>query len=112
MSYIPDYRSEDNEKHLTESDRVFLQGYRAGLEDAQECVKNLVSESGDEDDASGKFLEELKTQLDCEDVGMTCAIFDNAGYIPEEVDIKDVREPLYKNTKGARALAEWRKENE
>lgn len=91
MSYIPDYRGEENEKLLNEKDKAFLLGYRAGLNDAKNVFNNLdVYEVSQEEE---KVLEEFSDCMDdwceTEEIETVCSVFESADYIGDDVEIKD-----------------------
>lgn len=92
MSYIPDFRNEENEKYLTETEKAFLRGYSFAVEDAKNAA-SAVSEAFLEKDVD-EFFEEFTTFIECSEIEAYCGIYESAD-IPEDVELIDDNEPLY-----------------
>lgn len=82
MSYIPDYRCDENEQYLNKEDMAYLDGYRKGLEDAK--TWNEERESG------FSMIDNFDEYADICDRETTCFVFYDADYIPEDVELKDM----------------------
>ena len=91
MSYIPDYRSKENEKLLSEADTEWLAGYRAAMTAAEDALTNAL-DNLDRDDPA--LVDEFETFLDINEIETVCSLFESADYIPEDADIKDVNAPF------------------
>ena len=87
MSYIPDYRSEDNESYLNTEDRSFLDGYRKAINDLRDFF--YQPESQCDFDLMAENFDDFADVCDRE---TTCWVFDFAcnDYIPEDAEIKDM----------------------
>lgn len=95
MSYIPDYRGEENEKHLKKADKMYLLGYRAAIEDAKSFFDNTdvyeCTESEDKvlQDARGCFDDWMER----EETEQVLALFESGDY--ENLDLKDHNKSPY-----------------
>lgn len=95
MSYIPDYRKETDK--LNDVDRAFINGYRKAIEDVKCFFGNI------EDDRLYTFekevIEALKAQLggwiESSEVETVCALFNEADYLPEDIELVDENKPIF-----------------
>ena len=103
MSYIPDYRKETD--RLSDEDKAFIAGYRAAMQDAASFFDNTEVYEATKEEA--KVLCEAKECFedwtDMQEIQTVCSLFDNADYLPEDLELTDANEPLYKNTKGGKS---------
>ena len=89
MTYFPDYRKETDK--LNDVDRAFIDGYRKAIED----VKCFFDNIDDDEDLSivKEVTEKVKTSLDvwmdCEEVETVCALFNEADYLPDDIELVD-----------------------
>lgn len=89
MSYIPDYRKETDK--LNEVDRAYIGGYRHAIEDVLCFFDNI----DDFDDLSivkeitSKMKANLEEWMEGEETMLVCALFDNADYLPEDIELID-----------------------
>jgi hypothetical protein len=97
MSYIPDYRNETDK--LNEIDKAIVNGYRCAIDDMKCFFDNL-----DDDEALSivkEIAKSLKARLEewmeCEETELVCSLFDNADYLPEDIDLVDANRDLFKN---------------
>lgn len=96
MSYIPDFRHEEGK--LTKEDRLYYEGYKAGLEDAKQFFYN--TDVYDATDEEKKVMEDPNT-IECfEDwceqgkVDFILSLFES-GKVYENVELKDANPPMY-----------------
>lgn len=89
MTYIPDYRKETDK--LNEVDKAYIGGYRNAIEDVMCFFDNL-----DDDDAlsiekevTEKVKANLKEWMQIEETETVCSLFDNADYLPENIELVD-----------------------
>lgn len=98
MSYIPDYRKETDK--LNEVDKAYIGGYRHAIEDVQSFFDNI-----DDDNLSivKEIIERVKANLEDwiegEETMLVCSLFDNADYLPDDIDLKDANEPMFEMNK-------------
>ncbi len=89
MSYFPDYRHETDK--LNEVDRAGITGYRIAVQSALTFFDNL----DDEDMLSieKEIVEKIKARfegwMECEEIEFVCSLFDNADYLPDDIELKD-----------------------
>ena len=89
MSYMPDYRKETDK--LNEVDKAYIGGYRNAIEDVLCFFDNI----DDEEDLSivkevtAKVKERLEEWMECEETMLVCSLFDNADYLPDDIDLVD-----------------------
>lgn len=94
MSYIPDYRCEDNMKHLNDADKSYLNGYKKAIEDSMNFFNNL--DVFNTSDLEIELLEKIHVKeclqdwLNSEERLVVCSVFEWADYIPEDIDIIDI----------------------
>ena len=93
MSYFPDYRKETDK--LNEVDKAYIGGYRNAIED----VLSFFDDLEDDDEALSivkeivaKVKANLEEWMECEEVMLVCALFDNADYLPEDIELKDANQ--------------------
>jgi hypothetical protein len=89
MSYIPDYRKETDK--LNEDDQSIVQVFRATV-DAMMCFfDNLDDEEllSIEREIAEKVKNRLKEWMDIEEIELVCSLFDNADYLPDDIELKD-----------------------
>jgi hypothetical protein len=97
MSYFPDYRKETDK--LNEVDRAFINGYRKAIDDVKCFFANL------DDDRLYTFekevIEAVETKLEewieASEVETVCALFNEADYLPDGIDLVDANEGLFKS---------------
>lgn len=89
MSYIPDYRKETSK--LNAVDNAYIGGYRHAIEDAMCLFDNL-----DDDEMLSiekEVIERVKAHLaewmEGEEIMVVCALFDNADYLPDDIELED-----------------------
>ena len=97
MSYFPDYRKETDK--LNEVDRAGITGFRIAVESAMSFFDDEISY--DEDLSIVKEITErlkarLEEWLECEEIEFVCSLFDNADYLPEDTELVDANEGLFK----------------
>lgn len=89
MSYIPDYRGEDNERHLTDIDKAFLLGYRCATDDAKCFFDNTDMYECTENEE--KTLEEARGCFDdwmeMEEIQQVCGMFEDSQY--DDIELTD-----------------------
>lgn len=89
MSYIPDYRKETGK--LNEVDRAYIGGYRQAIED----VKCFFDNSDDDDalsiekEITEKVKDHLEEWMEIEEIETVCSLFENADYLPDDIDLVD-----------------------
>lgn len=100
MSYIPDYRGADNEKHLTEKDRAFLLGYRAAKENAKNFFDNLdvYEVTEEEEKVLNEASECFSDWMDGEERMQVLSIFEGDEY--ENIELTDKNPKLYNIERG------------
>ena len=96
MSYFPDYRHETDK--LNEVDRAGVVGFRIAVESALAFFDNNLDDDAlsIEKEISAKLKEQLEMWLECEEVEFVCSLFDNADYLPDDIELKDgndIRKP-------------------
>ena len=94
MTYIPDYRKETDK--LNEVDKAYIGGYRNAIDDVMCFFDNL-----DDDDAlsvekevTEKVKAHLKEWMEVEEIETVCSLFDNADYLPEDIELADANESI------------------
>ena len=93
MTYFPDYRKETDK--LNEVDRAGITGFRIAVESAKSLFDNL------DDDAltiEKEICERLKARLEewleCEEIEFVCSLFDNADYLPDDIELVDANKSI------------------
>ena len=96
MSYIPDYRKETDK--LNEADKAIINAYRAAVDDMMCFFDNLDDEEAlsIEKEVTEKVKARLKEWMDGEEMMIVCSLFDNADYLPDDIELKDANEGLFK----------------
>ena len=94
MTYIPDYRKETDK--LNKVDKAYIGGYRNAIDDVMCFFDNL-----DDDDALSvekEVTEKVKTRLkewmQIEEIETVCSLFDNADYLPEDIELADANKSI------------------
>ena len=88
MSYIPDYRHETDK--LNEVDRAGVAGFRIAVESALALFDNLDDDAlSIEKEIAAKFKAQMEMWLEFEEIEFVCSLFDNADYLPDDIEIKD-----------------------
>lgn len=88
MSYFPDYRKETDK--LNEVDRAGIAGFRIAVESAMRLFDNLDDMSlCIEKEIIGRIKPRLEEWLECEEIEFVCSLFDNADYLPEDIELID-----------------------
>ena len=103
MSYIPDFRHETGK--LNEKDQAYVQGYRNAVEDVLRFLEDAEELSLGEGERE-EVKEQIAAQMELEEIEMVCSLFDHADYLPDDTELTDGREPIYRNTKGGRMNGE------
>ena len=90
MSYIPDYRKETDK--LNEVDRAAITGFRIAVENAM-CFFDNTLDDDEELSIVKEITEKIKASLEewmeCEEKMLVCSLFDNADYLPEDIELVD-----------------------
>ena len=92
MSYFPDYRKETDK--LNEADKAYIGGYRHAIEDLM-CFFDNVDYDDDLSivkEITAKVKDHLEEWMECEEIMLVCALFDNADYLPEDIELKDANQ--------------------
>lgn len=89
MSYIPDYRKETDK--LNEVDKAFIGGYRKAIEDVKCFFANIDDDElyTFEKEVIEKVKAHLEEWMECDEVETVCALFNEADYLPEDVELVD-----------------------
>ena len=89
MTYFPDYRKETDK--LNNEDKAIISGYRVAVDDVLCFFDNL-----DDDEALSiekEITERVKARLvewmEGEEIQLVCSLFDNADYLPDDIDLVD-----------------------
>ena len=94
MSYFPDYRKETDK--LNEVDKAAITGFRIAVESALTLFDNLDDENplGIEKEIHERVKARLAEWLECEEIEFVCSLFDNADYLPEDIELVDANESI------------------
>ena len=89
MSYFPDYRKETDK--LNEVDRAGITGYRIAVENAKSLFDNLDDEAtlSIEKEIVEKIKARFEERMECEEIEFVCSLFDNADYLPDDIELVD-----------------------
>ena len=89
MSYFPDYRKETDK--LNEVDRAAITGFRIAVESALCFFDNLDDEDAlsIENEIASRMKLRLEDWLGCEEIEFVCSLFDNAEYLPDDIELED-----------------------
>ena len=89
MSYIPDYRKEIDK--LNEVDQAKVISYRVAVDDMMCFFDNLEDEEAlsIEKEIAEKLKARLKEWMDGEEIMLVCALFDEADYLPDDIELED-----------------------
>lgn len=92
MSYFPDYRKETDK--LNEVDRAAITGFRIAVESALCLFDNLDNEKplSIEKEVYERVKARLEEWLECEEIEFVCSLFDNADYLPDDIDLVDANQ--------------------
>ena len=89
MSYFPDYRKETDK--LNDVDKAFIDGYRKAVEGMKSFFENI-----DEDDlytfekeVIALCYKELDEWMQADENETVCALFNEADYLPEDIELVD-----------------------
>ena len=95
MSYIPDYRHETDK--LNEVDKAGIAGYRLAVEDMICFFDNIDDDEmlSIEKEITEKVKARLKEWMDGEETMFVCSLFDNADYLPEDIELEDANKALF-----------------
>ena len=94
MSYFPDYRKETDK--LNEVDKAAITGFRIAVESALCLFDNLEDENplSIEKEIYERVKARLGEWLECEEIEFVCSLFDNADYLPEDVELVDANKSI------------------
>ena len=89
MSYIPDYRKETDK--LNEVDKAIVNAFRAAVGDMMCFFDNIDDEEAlsVEKEVTEKVKVALKEWMDGEEMMLICSLFDEADYLPEDIELED-----------------------
>lgn len=94
MTYFPDYRKETDK--LNEVDKAFINGYRKAIEDVKCYFDNI-----DKDDLytfEKEVIEvieaELEGWIEGSEVETVCALFSEADYLPDDIELVDANKSI------------------
>ena len=87
MSYIPDYRNETDK--LNAEDQLYIQGYRQAVSDMQNFFDSRDEDYAMVDEVVESVKSELSEYMAVSEIELVCAIFDEADYLPEDIELKD-----------------------
>jgi hypothetical protein len=95
MSYIPDYRKETDK--LNEVDKSFVIGFRIAVESMKTFFDNLDDEERltIEKEITERVKVELERWMELEEIEAVCSLFDNADYLPENIELVDANKPIF-----------------
>ena len=94
MSYFPDYRKETDK--LNEVDKAAITGFRIAKESVLNLFDNLYDENplSIEKEIYDRAKARLEELLECEEIEFVCSLFDNADYLPEDIELVDANESI------------------
>lgn len=94
MSYFPDYRKETDK--LNEVDKAAITGFRIAVESALCLFDNLDNEKPlyIEKEIHERVKARLEEWLECEEIEFVCSLFDNADYLPEDIELVDANKSI------------------
>ena len=97
MSYFPDYRKETDK--LNEVDEAIVRGYRIAVADVMCFFDNLNDDEAlsVEKEIAERLKAHLEEWMQCEEIELVCSLFDNADYLPEDIDLVDANRALLKD---------------
>lgn len=89
MSYIPDYRKETSK--LNEVDRAGIAGYRMAVDDIKSFFDDLEDENAlsIEREITERLKARLEERMECDEKEFVCSLFDNADYLPDNIELVD-----------------------
>lgn len=88
MSYIPDYRNETDK--LNETDKAYINGYRSAVNDVLCFFDNLPSDMlSIEEEIAERIKERIEGWMEIEEIEVVCSLFDNADYLPDDIELND-----------------------
>ena len=89
MSYFPDYRKETDK--LNDEDKAIINAYRMAVEDMMCFFDNLEDEESliIEQEITAQVKTRLKEWMDGEEIMLVCSLFDNADYLPDDIELQD-----------------------
>jgi hypothetical protein len=95
MSYIPDYRKETDK--LNEDDKAIINAYRVAIEDMMCFFDNIDDDEAlsVEKEVTEKVKARLKEWMDGEEIMLVCSLFDNAEYLPEDIELVDANKAMF-----------------
>ena len=92
MSYFPDFRKETDK--LNEVDRAAIVGFKIAVE----SVLSLFDDLDDDEMLSieKEIVEKIKARfeewMECEEIEFVCSLFDNADYLPDDIELTDANQ--------------------
>ena len=87
MSYIPDYRKETDK--LNKEDQLYIQGYRQAVSDMQNFFDSRDEDYTMVDEVVENVKSELAEYMVGSEIELVCAIFDEADYLPDDIELID-----------------------
>ena len=95
MSYFPDYRKETDK--LNEVDKACITGYRMAVENAIACLDDTIDDDyllSIEKEVIEKVKARLEEWMDGEEIMLVCSLFDNADYLPDDIELVDANKSI------------------
>ena len=90
--YLPDYRKETDK--LNEVDNAAITGFRIAVESAM-CLFDDLEDDEDalsiEKEVAQKIKARLEEWMEFEEIEFVCSLFDNADYLPDNIELVDAR---------------------
>ena len=88
--YLPDYRKETDK--LNEVDNAAVTGFRIAVESAM-CLFDDIADDEDALSIEKEIAEKIKARLEewmeFKEIEFVCSLFDNADYLPDDIQLVD-----------------------
>jgi hypothetical protein len=88
--YLPDYRKETDK--LNDVDNAAITGFRIAVKSAT-CLFDDIADDDDalsiEKEIAGKIKARLEEWMEFEEIEFVCSLFDNADYLPDDIELVD-----------------------